>query len=119
MGRAVDRIQVARQGHSTRRDHWRAAVKIANDNTAFIGGAWGPDDNIILAIGGRDTALYRASADGVGTPDRLTTPANDAGQGTYYTAPSLLPSGKAVVFYILRLQGQTETIRLSISKHVR
>jgi Tol biopolymer transport system component/tRNA A-37 threonylcarbamoyl transferase component Bud32 len=85
-------------------------VKIADTRATFAGGAWGPDDNIILAIAGSDTALYRASASGGGTPERLTTPAKDAGRGTFYTAPSLLPSGKAVVFYILRLQGQTETI---------
>jgi eukaryotic-like serine/threonine-protein kinase len=85
-------------------------VKIADDNTGFIGGAWGPDDNVILAMGGSDTALYRTPAGGGGSLERLTTPVDQPGTGVFYTAPSMLPSGKAVLFYILRLQQQLETI---------
>jgi Tol biopolymer transport system component/tRNA A-37 threonylcarbamoyl transferase component Bud32 len=85
-------------------------VKIANDDPGFVGGAWGPDDNIVLAIAGTDSALFMASAGGGGTPERLTMPVGEAEPGTFYTAPSLLPSGKAVLFYILRLQGQSETV---------
>ena len=61
------------------------------------------------AIGGTDSGLYMASAGGGGAPERLTMPVSEQGP-TVYAAPSLLPSGKAVLFYILRLQGQSETV---------
>jgi Tol biopolymer transport system component len=89
-------------------------VKIAEDSTSFVGGAWGPDDQVILAIAGTDTALFRVSAGGGGSPERLTPPLNQGGGGpaaaVFYTAPFMLPSGKAVLFYVLRLQQQSETI---------
>jgi Tol biopolymer transport system component len=85
-------------------------VKIAEDNGGFVGGAWGPDDTVILAIAGADTALFKTSAGGDGSLERLTKPVDEPGTGIFYTAPSLLPSGKAVLFYILRLQQQSETI---------
>ena len=65
---------------------------------------------MIIAIAGNDTALFKASAGGGGAMERLTPPLNQPGTGVFYTAPSLLPSAKAVLFYILRLQQQSETI---------
>jgi Tol biopolymer transport system component len=85
-------------------------VKIADDDGGFVGGAWGPDDNVIIAIAGTDSALFKASAGGGGSMERLTPPVDQPGTGVFYTAPSLLPSGKAVLFYILRLQQQSETV---------
>jgi serine/threonine-protein kinase len=95
-------------------------VKIANDDPFFVGGAWGPDDNVILATAGNDSGLFRASAGGGGALERLTTPEEKTNAGVFYTAPFLLPNGKAVLFYILRLQGQSEAVTvLDLETHTQ
>jgi hypothetical protein len=75
-------------------------VKIADALSAFIGAAWGPDDTVIVAFGGLSGGLFRASARG-GTVESLLRVKEP---GTFYVAPSMLPSGKAVLFYIVRAQ---------------
>jgi hypothetical protein len=76
-------------------------VKIADALSAFIGAAWGPDDAVIVAFGGLSGGLFRASAGGGHTVESLL-PVKEP--GTFYVAPSMLPSGKAVLFYIVRQQ---------------
>ena len=59
---------------------------------AFSADVRNVDDTVIFA---RDDGLYRVSAGGGGSVERLTP---RAGQG--YIAPHVLPGGKAVVFYL-------------------
>jgi serine/threonine-protein kinase len=60
---------------------------------AFIGGSWGPDDTIILAIEAGGLWRYTAS----GGMEELTTP--DANQGEWgHIYPQVLPGGDKVLF---------------------
>jgi Tol biopolymer transport system component len=76
-------------------------VKIADAPSIFIGAAWGPDDAVIVALGGLSGGLFRAAAGG---GDRLESLLPVKEPQTFYVAPSMLPSGKAVLFYIVRQQ---------------
>ena len=87
-------------------------VKIADDETGFVGAAWGPDDSVIMALGrggvtGKGNGLYRASAGGGAALERV---AGTDEPGVFYAAPSMLPGGKAVLFYLIGAQTQTETV---------
>jgi hypothetical protein len=87
-------------------------VKIVDDEPGFIGGAWGPNDRVILALarpgrGGPESGLYEVSAGGGGSLERLTAMGEP---NVLYTAPTMLPGGKAVLFYLLGLQTQKETV---------
>jgi serine/threonine-protein kinase len=66
-------------------------VEIVDTGAAILGSAWGVDDTVIFA---KDDGLYRVSAGGGGSVERLTP----EGQG--YIAPYVLPGGKAVVFHM-------------------
>jgi serine/threonine-protein kinase len=67
-------------------------VEIVDAGAQILGSTWNVvDDTVIFA---RDDGLYRVSAGGDGSVERLTP----EGQG--YIAPHVLPGGKAVVFYL-------------------
>jgi Tol biopolymer transport system component len=71
-------------------------VKIRDDPNSFVGGYWAADGGVILAtvLQGR-RQLERLSAGGSNQPEPLaatTTP------GEFFTEPSLLPGGRAVLF---------------------
>jgi len=86
--------------------------KVFDDEAGFLGAAWGPDDNLVVALfrGGRQNGLYRISASGAGTLERLT-PEGD--QNVLYAAPTFLPNGKGVLFYLIGLE-QPQTERLAV-----
>ncbi|MBI2188922.1 MAG: protein kinase [Acidobacteria bacterium] len=69
-------------------------VEIVDTGAGILGSAWGVDDTVIFA---KDDGLYRVSAGGGGSVERLT-PEAEASQG--YISPRVLPGGKAVVFYL-------------------
>jgi eukaryotic-like serine/threonine-protein kinase len=78
-------------------------VKIIDNPRAFIGGVWSPDDVVIYS--GSD-GLFRTPAAG-GMPERLT-PQPEA--GTFYRMSSLLPTGRAVLFVLLRGNPQVQSV---------
>jgi serine/threonine-protein kinase len=69
-------------------------VEIVDAKENILGGAWGVDDTVIFA---KDDGLYRVSARGGGSVDRLT-PKGETTRG--YILPHVLPGGKAVIFYL-------------------
>jgi serine/threonine-protein kinase len=71
-------------------------LEIVDAGAQILGSTWGVDDTVIFA---RDDGLYRVSAGGGGSVERLT-PEAEAGQSQVYMAPYVLPGGKAVVFYL-------------------
>jgi len=62
------------------------------------GASWGPDDTIVFATADFTTGLFRVAAVG-GTPTVLTTPDAARGEGDHLF-PSILPTGRAVLFTI-------------------
>ena len=69
------------------------------DAPAFVGGAWGPDDTIILGTNiGQVAGLSRVSAAGAKL-EPLTTPDPKKGE-TAHAWPSFLPDGKSILFSI-------------------
>ncbi len=58
-------------------------------------GFWGPDNKIIFSS---PKGLFRVSADG-GTPEVLTSVANEKGEKAHYL-PQLLPDGETVLFTV-------------------
>ena len=87
-------------------------VKIANDEPGFVGAAWGPDDSVIMAllrggVTGKGNGLYRASSGSGGAVERVL---GTDEPNVLYVAPSMLPGGKAVLFYLVEVQAQTETV---------
>jgi serine/threonine protein kinase/Tol biopolymer transport system component len=59
----------------------------------FAGGAWGASDTVILSTA---NALYRVSAGGGGTPERLASEGSSTVVG-----PVLLPGGRGLLFGVL------------------
>jgi serine/threonine protein kinase/Tol biopolymer transport system component len=59
--------------------------------SGFAGGTWAVDDTVIFATG---EALYRVSAGGGGTPERLLSGPERGG----VVAPVMLPGGRALLF---------------------
>jgi Tol biopolymer transport system component len=88
------------------------AQKVFDDEAGYLGAAWGPDDNLVVALfrGGRQNGLYRIPASGAVTLERLT-PEGD--QNVLYAAPTFLPNGKGVLFYLIGL-GQPQTEQLAV-----
>jgi serine/threonine-protein kinase len=87
-------------------------AKIADDEPGFVGAAWGPDDIVIMALArgsltGKGNGLYRVSAGGGGAVERVL---GSDDPNVLYAAPSMLPGGKAVLFYLIGVQAQTETV---------
>lgn len=68
-------------------------MKLLDDPAAWMGGAWGVGDTIILAPGER--GLLQVSAGRGDAPDQLTNP-TAPGQGP--KRPKLLPGGRGLVF---------------------
>jgi serine/threonine-protein kinase len=79
-------------------------VKILDDPRAFLGAVWGPDDMVIYSGG---DGLYRTPAAGGGMPERLT-PQPEA--GTFYVMSSLLATGRAALFMLLRGEPQVRSV---------
>ena len=76
-------------------------------------GSWSSDDTIVFsASGGPIRQLYRVSASG-GEPEILATPDPDKGE-SFYSAPHILPGGKAVIFTISRGPDQSQLAVLSL-----
>jgi len=69
-------------------------IKIAEGADNFLGGTTTADGTLIYSTG---EALYRVSATGGGTPERLTGEFNPAQNGPYIS-PQLLPGGEAVLY---------------------
>ena len=88
------------------------AQKVFDDEAGYLGAASGPDDNLVVALfrGGRQNGLYRIPASGAVTLERLT-PEGD--QNVLYAAPTFLPNGKGVLFYLIGL-GQPQTEQLAV-----
>ncbi len=68
-------------------------------NALPVGGSWGPDDTIVIAIAGDDGGLYSVPAAG-GEPRLLLAPDPDKGE-RQLRWPEILPRGEAIVFTIL------------------
>jgi serine/threonine-protein kinase len=75
------------------------------------GASWGPDDTIVFATT-RTPGLRRVAAAG-GTPTVLTTPDAAHGEGNHWF-PSLLPTGRAVLFTITSSSGGSETAQVAV-----
>jgi serine/threonine-protein kinase len=67
------------------------------DDQFISGAAWGSDDRLIIALA---DGLYRVSATGGGSPERLTP---EPETGLFYSSPALLPGERAVVFEQVRI----------------
>jgi eukaryotic-like serine/threonine-protein kinase len=72
-------------------------VEIVDTGVNPTGGAWGVDNTVIFA---KNDGLYKVSAAGGGSVERLTSKADAADAISGYIAPRVLPGGKAVVFYL-------------------
>ncbi|HZM95407.1 MAG TPA: protein kinase [Vicinamibacterales bacterium] len=88
------------------------SIKIADDEPGFVGAAWGPDDTLIMAVArggmaGKGNGLYRTSAGGGAALERV---AGTDAPNVFYAAPSMLPGGRAALFYTIEAQAQRETI---------
>src|SRR5262245_66016413 len=70
-------------------------VEVVDTKTNILGGAWGVDDTVMIFA--TDDGLYRVSAGGGGSVERLT-PKDDPTRG--YILPHVLPGGKAILFYL-------------------
>ena len=87
--------------------------------TATRGTSWGPDDTIILGLGGSSTTdqsargLWRVSATG-GVPTQLTTPDAENGEWAHQW-PDILPGGQAVLFTVLRDRSSAENGQLAVA----
>jgi serine/threonine protein kinase/Tol biopolymer transport system component len=77
-----------------------AVVEVCAIGAPHRGGAWGPGDTIVFATADRQTGLMRVPARG-GEPEVLTTPDRSRSEIDHWY-PELLPSGRAVVFTIVR-----------------
>jgi serine/threonine-protein kinase len=75
------------------------AVTLAAVNGGALGGSWGDDNTIVYATNDPNTGLWRVSADG-GEPMLLTTP-DAARHEADHAFPSVLPSGRGVLFTIV------------------
>jgi len=73
-----------------------APLKICDTISQFLGGAWGADGVIVFATVG--STLRRVSASG-GSPTPLTA-LNAARREVSHAHPQLLPSGRAVLFFV-------------------
>jgi serine/threonine-protein kinase len=67
------------------------------DDQFISGAAWGSDDRIIIALA---DGLYRVSATGGGSPERLTPKPET---GLFHSSPALLPGERAVLFEQVRI----------------
>ena len=65
------------------------------ENPQYLGSAWASDGTLIFSNG---AGLFRVSAGGGGTPERLTEESPSA--NTRYVAPVLLPGERAVIYTI-------------------
>jgi serine/threonine-protein kinase len=66
------------------------------DISGFAGGVWSSDDEIVFSDG---SALYRVSAGGGGTPERLTPERAPTLESTFaVVSPVLLPGGRGILF---------------------
>jgi hypothetical protein len=82
-------------------------LKMLDDDdlgAGFLGAAWAADDTLIFST---TFGLNRTSTGGGGTPERLT-PEPQVG-GVRYTAPALLPGGRAVLFG-RQLEGEVQHV---------
>jgi serine/threonine protein kinase len=79
-------------------------LKLADDSPRFLGGAWGPDDTIIVSLA---DGLYRAKATGGTTLERLTPPGPPR---VLFINPSMLPDGKGVLFHMTDLEQRTSRV---------
>jgi hypothetical protein len=79
-------------------------LKLADDSPRYLGGAWGPDDTIVISLA---DGLYRAKATGGTTLERLTAPGPPR---VLFINPSMLPDGKAVLFHMTDLQQRTSSV---------
>ena len=73
-----------------------------------LGGTWGPDDTIVLSLGGR---LLRVSAKG-GTPEAIAE-RDPSRREVRYAWPEFLPGGRSVLFTILG-EGGTADARIAV-----
>jgi serine/threonine-protein kinase len=71
-------------------------LEIVDAGANILGSSWGVDDTVIFA---KDDGLYRVSAGGGGSVERLTPEAQNQPLAGYI-APYVLPGGKAVLFYL-------------------
>ena len=71
---------------------------------AMRGASWGADDTIVFATVESRSGLWRVATAG-GEPEQLTTPDVDAGEVNHWW-PEILPGGDAVLFIIVRNNGQ-------------
>ena len=83
-------------------------IRVADDEPGFLGAALGPGDEIIFALVKLDggNGLYRVLANG-GALERLT-PA--VAPNVLYTAPTFLPDGKTVLYYLVGVGDQSERV---------
>ena len=70
-------------------------VQIVDAKVNILGGTWGVDDTVVVFA--TDDGLYRVSAGGGGSVERLTA---KAGATRGYILPHVLPGGKAILFYL-------------------
>jgi eukaryotic-like serine/threonine-protein kinase len=70
-------------------------VQIVDARVNILGGTWGVDDTVVVFA--TDDGLYRVSAGGGGSVERLTA---KAGGTRGYILPHVLPGGKAILFYL-------------------
>ena len=76
------------------------------------GGTWGPDGTIVFATDNPATGLQRVSVTG-GEHTVLTRPNHDSGEG-YHLWPQFLPGGRAVLFTITPVGGQTVNAQIAV-----
>jgi serine/threonine-protein kinase len=88
---------------------------------AVRGANWGPNDTIVFATDSAGTGLFSVPAGG-GEPRALTTPAAEPAQAgatfrdgeAAHQFPSVLPSGRAVLFTI-RANGPIDTAQVAVA----
>jgi serine/threonine-protein kinase len=81
---------------------------------AFSGATWGPNDSIIFAQ--YNGGLFRVSAAG-GQPERFAAPDRTKNEMNY-SRPSILPGGRAIVYTVMLLAGQTRIMARTLDGDV-
>ncbi len=76
------------------------------------GASWGADGTIVLGSGNPGGGLWRVNAAG-GTPEALTTPDPQKGEGRH-GSPDILPGGQAVVFANVPNSNRSEEAQIEV-----
>jgi len=81
------------------------AIKVADDSPRYLSGTSAAGNTVVLALG---DGLYRTSAAGGGTLERITQPKPQ----TIFVGPSALPGGNVVLFHMRDVRERVDRVYL-------